>query len=122
MMTAASAGETAGRCCDTCSGTIEHLLGSHPDERQPSRQKLIAERADRIDVGAVIDQGIGHRLLGRHVRGRAQGNAHRRDGRFAGRVRQRLGHTKIRDEGVVSGQQHVVWLDVTMHDPVGVRV
>ena len=41
------------------------------DERRPPREHVVEDRADRVDVGALVD-GLAGRLLRRHVRRRAE--------------------------------------------------
>ena len=68
------------------------------------------------------------RLLGRHVRRRAERDAERRepalrDAAVGGGDVHGLRHTEIRDDRHASGEDHVLRLDVAMHDAfaVGVR-
>ena len=62
----------------------------------------------------MIDVFLGHRLLGRHVLRRADGNA---DGRelFFRRCPNRLRDSEIHHGRVLARQHHVVRLDVAMH-------
>ncbi len=64
---------------------------------------------------------IGGRLLGGHIRGGAECDAERRE-RAAGRGTHGLRHTEVRDHRMLSRQEHIVGLDVPVHDLVRVRV
>ena len=100
----------------------EHRLWTRAVERWLTGQHLVRHGAQRVDVRAVIDVRIRHRLFGRHVRGRPERYAKRRDLGFPGRRTDRLGDTEIRYDRVPLGEQHVVGLDVTMHHAVAMRI
>ena len=61
-------------------------------------------------------------LLGRHVGRGADGNADGGDAGVTGGGAQRLGDSKIGDEGVVPGEQNIFGFDVSMRDTLIVRV
>jgi len=54
----------------------QQTLRRAPDERWLTGEKLVRQDPERVHVGAVIDGGIGARLLGRHVSRRAERDAH----------------------------------------------
>ena len=56
----------------------EQLVRRAARERRLPGEQLVRQHAERVDVGAVIDVRIGARLLGRHVRRRAERHAERR--------------------------------------------
>ena len=71
-------------------GRLAHVRGEHALRRAVgedglSGQQLVRHRAERVDVGAVVDVRIARRLLGRHVRRRADGRADLRERRAAAR-------------------------------------
>jgi hypothetical protein len=83
----------------------------------------------------VVDPRLGGRLLGRHVRRGAEGDAHRGDVSrvprapialgavaAAGGRGDRLRHPEVGDHREAAGEHHVVRLDVAVHDPLRVRV
>ena len=103
-------------------GSPQVLLGDL-DERgatvgRHTRQAVVEHRAERVDVGAAV-QRVPLRLLGRHVVARAE---------HAARVGERRRVVDARDAEVgqlgvpIRRQQHVVRLDVTVHDAALVRV
>src|SRR3954468_24776291 len=59
----------------------EYRLGSSAAEGRRTRQHLVAEDAERIDVGAMIDVGVAEGLLGRHVADGAERHSGARDAR-----------------------------------------
>ena len=96
---------------------LEHLEERIATERGLAREHLIEGRAEREDVGPVVDAtGVGE-LLGRHVAGRAEGGA----GRGVG-GRHFLGHD-LRQPQVgelhlpAPGEQDVGRLDVAVDQP-----
>ena len=100
----------------------EHRLRGGGVEGQFAAEHLIRQDADRVQVGPVIDVGIRGRLFGRHVGGRAQGNAERRERGLTARGAHRLSHAEVRDHGVLAGYEHVVRFDVPVHDALGVSI
>jgi hypothetical protein len=99
----------------------QRSLGRTPLEGRLSREHLVRERAQAVDVRAVVQVRLAHGLLGRHVGRGAQGDAHR--GQLAGTgVAHRLGHAEVRDDGMAAREHHVVGLDVTVHDAAFVGV
>jgi len=100
----------------------EHRLWGRGVEGQLAAKHFIRQHADRVQVGPVIDVGIGGRLFRRHVCGRAQGNAERRERGLTARGAHRLGHAKVGDHSVLAADEHVVRLDVTVHDALGVGI
>ena len=69
----------------------------------------------------MVDVGLAHGLLRRHVVRRADGQAHGGE-LLAPRGAHRLGHAEVGDQGVALGDQDVVGLDVAVDDPPPVRV
>ena len=89
------------------------------------RQTLVCEHSPRVEVRALIDVGIARCLLGRHVRRRAEGGAELGDCRSASieaRRVDRLGNPEVGDDGDAIRDQHVLRLDVAVHDALVVRV
>ena len=94
-------------------------------ERRTAREHLVGEAAERIEIGAVIGLGIARRLLRRHVGRRADRRPHLREPlrrAVVARRADRLGDAEVGDRGRAAGEQHVVGLDVAVHDAVLVRV
>ena len=100
--------------------------GVRSGERRLAGEQLVRHRAERVDVGAMIDVGIARGLLGRHVRRRADRRADLRERRAVRRpVRAALiafAMPKSVTTARAAGEQHVVRLDVAVHDAVLVRV
>ena len=108
-------------------GRATHVLGQHgrragPDEGRAAGDHLVAEGADRVDIGALVGTGVGGGLLGRHVGGRAERHAERRERGAAGGLGDRLGDAEVGHEGMLAREQHVVGLHVAVHDAVRVGV
>jgi hypothetical protein len=91
-----------------------------------ARNHLVSHTAERVEVDPVVEPCICGGLLGRHVERRANHHPHVRHRRGNGhrmmRSQQGLGDSKIRNGGGIAGKQDVVWLDVPVHDTLGVRV
>jgi hypothetical protein len=90
-------------------------------KRVRASKHLVGDDAECIKVGAVIGVPVADRLLGRHVRGRPQGHAGRRQcGRARGALlrghRHGLGDSKVGDYGVPAREEHVLGLQVSVHD------
>ena len=100
----------------------EELVRGVGQEREPAREHLVAHDAQGVDVGAMIDVRVGRDLLRRHVGRGADRHAERGLGAGGGGVAQRARDAEIGDERVSVGEQHVVRLDVAMHDPGAVRL
>ena len=105
-----------------------HLRERRSVERSPAVEALPRDHAKRELIAARIDVGAGE-LLGRHVRGRPHHRADRRGlERCRGR-RRRIGsdlddprEPEVRNaRSIVVADQHVLRLEVAMHDPGGVR-
>ena len=95
---------------------------------------MVEHRAERVDIGALVD-GLAARLLGRHVRRRAD---HRADDRLVERRRGRasgndvvgvaasleiLREAPVDHDGLAElADQHVRRLEVAMDDALAVRV
>ena len=85
-------------------------------------QQFVGQYAPRVNVGAVIGVAVTGGLLGRHVRRRANGHAGlcERGAIAVVRLRtgciERFGNAKVGHHGGATREQHVVRLDVTMHD------
>ena len=88
-------------------------------------EQLVRHRAERVDVGAMIDARVAGGLLGRHVRGRADRRADLRERRAAVAGPRRADgfrDAEVGDDRGAAGEQHVVRLDVAVHDAALVRV
>ena len=87
-------------------------------ERRLSRNELVGDAAERVEVGVRPDL-LRHRLLGRHVLRRPDGGAGLRQQHARVRhVRGRLGDPEVGDlDGAVGGHHHVLGLEITVHDP-----
>ena len=86
-----------------------------------TRQQFIQYRAERVDVGAVVDVRVRRRLLRRHVVRRAQRQTRLREpptGRGAHRQR----NAEVRDIRATVTQENVFRLDVPVNDTLVVRV
>jgi hypothetical protein len=94
----------------------QHVVLGGAGKRGLSGEDLVGQHAHRVDVGAVIDLRVAGDLLGSHVRRRSEHRAADR------RLAQRSGHSEIGHERVARREQHVVGLDVAVHDAVRVRV
>src|SRR4051812_21399763 len=101
----------------------ENRLGRRARERRRAGKHLVAEDAQRVDVGAVI-HGIAEGLFGRHVPDGAERHAGAGEPRVRGfsRQRERRRDAEIREDRVSILQQDVLGLDVAMDDALIVRV
>ena len=70
----------------------------------------------------MIDAGVGGRLLGRHVGRRAERDAGGGELLPSGGFADGLGHTEVGHQRMAAGEEHVVGLDVAVHDAAPVRV
>ena len=98
----------------------QDLLAVPPRVGRPQRQQLVERHAQRVDVGAVVDDHpLGQRLLGAHVAERAEQVAgHRQPG-----VALDAGQAEVGDPEVAARvDQQVRRLDVAVQDPLLVRV
>jgi hypothetical protein len=100
-------------------------LGRRPARKgRRAGEDLVGQAAEGVEIGAVVGRGIGGGLLGRHVGQRAERHAER--GETGGCARagdgHGLGHPEVGDGGSAAGYEHVVGLDVPVHDPVVMSV
>ena len=93
-------------------------------KRGPAREHLVGHDAEGIDIHPEIHAGVTDRLLRRHVGRRAERHAGGGERYVAGRRRigNGLGDAEIGHDGGAGGEQHVIGLDVAMHDALGVGV
>ena len=106
-----------------CAASIRCAVRS--GEQRLAGEQLVRHRAERVDVGAVIDVRVAGGLLGRHVRRRADRRADLRERRGSGvgaRRADRLRDAEVGDDRRAAREQHVVRLDVAVHDAALVRV
>ena len=100
----------------------QHLVRAQVGEGGPAGEHLVGHRTEGVHVRAVVDVRVAGRLLGRHIRGRAEGDADRGEPGVTAGSAQRLRHPEIGHEGVVIRDQNVVGLDVTVHHAARVSV
>ena len=105
-------------------GVAEHQRHRRVDAlvRMAPGEQLVGDQAGGVEVGLRGDLAA-HDLLGRHVGGRADDVAGR--GAQLGHLHlaERLGDPEVGDLGVpVGGQQHVLGLEVAVHDPLRGRL
>ena len=100
----------------------EHRLDGGRGERGPACKHLVGERPHRVDVRPVVGARVCGGLLWRHVGGRAERHAHRGERRFPRGLGHRLRDAEVGHEGVLPREQHVVRLDVAVHNAAAVRV
>ena len=113
----------------------EHLLDRGAGARGRSREQVVEHRAQRVDVGPLVDR-LAPGLLRRHVGGRAEHRArdrvlstapraHGGGGRVVGRRRRRqvLRQAPVHDHGLAeAAHQDVGRLEVAVDDVLAVRV
>ena len=103
----------------------ERRLERPADKGERSREHLVRHDTEGINVSAMIGRRVRCRLLGRHVRRRAERYSRTGErlsvGWFGG-CAQRLRDSEVGDEGELVRQDDVVGLDVAMYDSVLVRV
>ncbi len=103
----------------------DQLMDRPGAERRRSRQQLVRHAPEGVDVRAMIRARIAGGLLGRHVRRRPDARPHLGEGGLRVcrglRVRKRLRDAEVCHRRRTSGEQHVVRLDVAVHDAAGVR-
>ncbi len=100
----------------------EQPLGGEPAERGPTRQHLVTERADGVQIRPVVHGGIAGGLLRRHVGRRAERDPQRGERRLLRGLGHRLRDSEVRHERVLPREQHVVGLHVAVHDALPVSV
>ena len=120
-MSIASAGGTLAPVALHRLRLLRHVRGNDPLrggglERLAAAEHLVGHDAECVDVGPVIGVGVGGRLLGRHVRRRAEGHAHGGQLAGAGALLDRLGHAEVGHQRVAAGEEDVVGLDVAVDD------
>ena len=89
--------------------------------RRVADQHLVCHRAQRIHVGARVDQSVTRRLLGPHVLRRADRHARCRDPRAAG-VRDCQCDAEVGNQRLPLVQQDVLGLEIAVDHAVPVRV
>ena len=119
----------SGRRSSTFSGFSERCATNSFRRRavaewRPPREQLVRHASERIDVRAVVGVGVARRLFRRDVRRRADAGSCRREriARRHARRRNGLRNAEVRDGGGAAGHEHVVRLDVAMHDALRVGV
>ena len=100
----------------------EDFLRGPSSERHSAADQLVPQHADRVDVHPLVDIGLADSLFRRHVGGSAERDAGAGELVAAGRLAQGLGHSEVGHQGMPSGEQHVVGLDVPVHHASGVGV
>ena len=91
-------------------------------ERDLAGQQLEGDHAGLVEVRPRTHLGR-HRLLGRHVGGRADRRAGRREHLLGDDLLVGLGDPEVRDlHAAVRGHEQVLGLDVAVDDPLGLRV
>ena len=103
----------------------EQLVRREAGEGRTPREQLVRHASEGVDVGPVIGRGVARGLLGRHVGRRPHRGSQLRQRcarRRVGRCRDGLCDAEVGDDRSVPGEEHVVRLDVAMHDAVLVRV
>ena len=90
-------------------------------KRRTSRQQVVKNRAERIDVAVRAERAaLGVRLFGRHVIGRAK---HLPGCRQFGIAFELLGQAKVRDARLIGFiQQHVGRFEVAVQDATLMRI
>ena len=120
--TAAMSGGASGRTSRIGPQPLGEMLHHHRRrvrclERQLAGEHQVADDAERIDVAAAVGLALAERLLGRHVRRRADRDARDRELRVA------LGRARDAEVGdhrapALAIDQNVLRLDVAVHDAV----
>jgi hypothetical protein len=113
----------------------DERLRGRPAERRRAGEELVRHHAERVQVGAVVRRGVGQRLLGGHVAGRADHRigggrvVGRRAGRRAPqrrpaerRARHGAGDPEVGDHRAALAEEHVLRLHVAVHDAARVSV
>ena len=111
---------------------LGHVDGVRADEgdrgaRREGRrtgEHLVGHAAEGVDVGAVVGRRVADSLLRRHVRRRPHHHAQRGESALAvaGGRRERLGDAEVGHHAHAAGEEHILRLDVAVHDAVLVRV
>src|SRR5258707_808537 len=90
----------------------------------PSRDELVRDDPPGVEIGALVDVVTG-RLLRRHIAGRSNrrsGAGESLDAWLSQRGVDGLGDPEISNDRSSTREQHVLGLDIAMHDAVLVRV
>ncbi len=109
-----------------CRRPLGHHLGDDrlhgaAGEGRVADQHLVRRGTERVDVAAGADVALAHRLLGRHVGGRAERHAglgHATVARLAGGE----GDAEVGDQGAAVMQENVLRLDVAMDDAAAMGI
>ena len=100
----------------------QNHLGRIPGEGRTTREELVRQRPDGIDVGPVIDVGSCCGLLRCHIGGSAESHARRGEFLPPRRFTHRFGYAEVRHQCVAVGQHDIVRFDVAVHHALGVRL
>ena len=124
--TSSTSSGTVPRTIDERRDLVERVarddrLRRRPRERRLSGDHLVQHAAQAVDVAPAVDSRIGHRLLGTHVRRRAERDAGARE-LGAAALGDRARDAEIGDERLAVLQQDVLRLDVAVNDALLVRV
>src|SRR5512136_1719763 len=98
------------------------MLGDHPawrlgGERRLTREHLIDDAPERVDVCTPVQTRIPCRLLGAHIGGGADRESG--IGQSLGIAPERTSDSEVRYEsGAVLGDEKIFWLDVPMNHTV----
>src|SRR5262249_49999439 len=103
---------------------IGHYLGDdrldgRSSERRLAGKHLVCNDAERVDVAAVIDASLTHRLLGAHVLRTPERNPSLCETLLTGMLHGER-NTEVRDERVTVLEENVLRLDVAVNDAVRV--
>ncbi len=99
----------------TCCGVIP-TKGGRPQSIS------VADSAERVQVGSVIDVWISCSLFGGHVSWCAESDAQRRQRRRSAGGADGFGDAEVGNHGIVARYENVVWLDVAVDDAMVVGV
>ena len=97
----------------SCAASVSR--GDGPERRDAGHQ-LVGEKADCVDVDAMVGRDVAGELLGRHIRRRANGDTGRREAGRRQRSADGFCDAEVGDERVGSLREDVRRLDVAMDD------
>jgi hypothetical protein len=100
----------------------QNFLRAAAGEGRNTSNQLVAQYSERVDVSSVVDSRVGGRLLRGHIRGGAERDTSRGELLLTRGIAHRLGYAEVSHQGVPPREQHIVRLDVSMHNAAGVGI
>ncbi len=100
----------------------DHLPVAGGREWMLAGQDLVPQHPEGVDVGAVVRRRVAGCCFRCHVSGASQHHSAFGERHADAQIAQRLGHAEVGQLRVAGHEEHVLRLDVAMHDAAAVRV